>query len=126
MDGAATELRRALESSCLAQAEILRMDGSTRTSTGQFLTTVREGRRLVQMFEAPADAISEGIMVGGRRYLAAEANRHLLHGKQADSGVIAVRRPPFVVVGLYESGQPSADAILAVDRLAALLASGSP
>lgn len=126
MDEAATALRRALESSCLAQAEILRMDGSVRASTGRFLTTVREGRRLVKLFEAPADALSEGITVGGLTYVAAQANRNLLHGKQADCGVIAVKRPPFVVVGLYEAGRAPADAVVAVDQLATLLASGAP
>ncbi|MGG8410131.1 profilin [Streptomyces sp. 12297] len=124
MDGAA-ELRRGLDSDCVAEAEILRMDGTVRTSTAGFLTTVQEGRRLVGLFEAPADALADGISVGGERYVAAEASRHLLHGKRGGRGVVAVRRPPFVVVGLYRDGQQSGDALLAVDQLAALLAAAS-
>lgn len=99
------------------------MDGSARCSTGAFLTTVQEGRRLVQLFEAPADAIATGITVGGRTYTAAEANHRLLHGRHADTGVVAVKRPPFVVVGLYTEGRRPADAVLALDQLATLLAS---
>ncbi|MFJ6793158.1 profilin [Streptomyces sp. NPDC091268] len=125
MDRATAELRRAIDASgCVAQAEVLRMDGTVRCSTGGFLTSVQEGRRLARLFENPADAVAAGITVGGVAYTAAEANGHLLHGRHADTGVVAVRRPPFIVVGLYPRGRQPSDAVLVLDELAALLASG--
>ncbi|MFF8261440.1 profilin [Streptomyces virginiae] len=124
MDRAAAELRRALAAaSCVAQAEILRMDGTVRCSTGRFLTTVQEGRRLVRVFDEPADALAHGITVGGRTYAVAEANGHVVHGSHADTGVVAVKCPPFVIVGLYTEGRRPADVVLALDRLAALITS---
>lgn len=116
-------LQRVLGSGCVAQAEVLRMDGTVRTSTGPLLTTVQEGRRLVRLFEAPADTIAAGITVGGCTYVAAQADRRLLHGKRGSAGVVVVRNPPFIVVALYEEGHRPADAVLAVGNLADLLAS---
>ncbi|WP_329112159.1 profilin [Streptomyces sp. NBC_01353] len=116
-------LQEVLGSGCVAQAEVLRMDGTVRTSTGPWLTTVQEGRRLASLFEAPADTIAAGITVGGRTYVAAQADRRLLHGKRGTAGVVAVRHPPFIVVALYGEEHRPADAVLAIGNLADLLAS---
>ena len=70
-DGAESELRRMLRDVGVYGIEFLRMDGTVRASVGRPLTTVQEGRRLAGLFEAPADAIAEGITVGGVHYTAA-------------------------------------------------------
>ncbi|MGW5847520.1 profilin [Streptomyces sp. NPDC055254] len=122
MDETTLSLRQVLDSGCVAAAEILRLDGSVRAATGAFLTTVREGRQLAKLFEAPKDAVASGMTVGGVRYVAAEADGRLLHGKRGGGGVVAVKNPPFIVVGLYREGHRPADAVLAVANLADRLA----
>ncbi|MBT2472898.1 hypothetical protein J7E97_34885 [Streptomyces sp. ISL-66] len=122
MDESDFDLQEVLSTGNLARLEVLRMDGSVWVSTGQFLTTVREGRQLVRLFETPKDAIATGITVGGVTYQAAEADRRLLHGKHGSSGVVVVKNPPYIVAALYEAGQRPADAVLTVGNLADLLA----
>ncbi|MFD3543932.1 profilin [Streptomyces sp. NPDC058662] len=124
MDETTHYLREVLGGGRVATAEILRLDGSVRAATGPFLTTVREGRQLAGLFESPGDAVAAGITVGGVTYVAAEADGHLLHGKRGAAGVVAVKNPPFIVVGLYGEGHRPADAVLAVGNLADRLAAG--
>ncbi|MFC9293834.1 profilin family protein [Streptomyces sp. NPDC057010] len=124
MDEAA-DLKQMLTAVGLADIEVLRMDGSLRAATGRPLTTVAEGRRLVSQFQAPTDTIAEGITVGGLTYVAAEADRRLLHGRRGGhGGVVAVNSPPYIVVARYDEGHRPADAVLSVANLADLLAGG--
>lgn len=122
VDRSSKYLHQVLASGSVAEAEILRLDGTVRTSTGPWLTTVQEGRRLASLFQAPADTIAAGITVGGHTYVAAQADRRLLHGKRGGAGVVAVRNPPFIVVALYREEHRPSDAVLAVGNLADLLA----
>nr|WSX53742.1 hypothetical protein OG409_35365 [Streptomyces sp. NBC_00974] len=118
-------LQEAMDSGTVVRAEILHEDGSVWASAGRPLTTEQEGGQLVGLFEAPADAIGTGITVGGVTYVPAETDRRLLHGKQGGAGVVAVRNPPYVVVGLYEEGHRPADAVLTMGNLADMLAGRS-
>ncbi|MET9463753.1 profilin [Streptomyces sp. NPDC006544] len=125
MDESRLYLQEAMDSGTVVRAEILHEDGSVWASAGRPLTTEEEGGRLVGLFEAPADAIGTGITVGEVTYVAAEADRRLLHGRHGSAGVVAVRNPPYVVVGLYEEGRRPEDAVLTLGNLADRLADRS-
>lgn len=122
MDDPAVHLQQTIGSGCVTHAEVIGPDGSVHASTGRPLTTGHEAGRLARLFETPTDAVAEGITVGGLKYVAAEANHHLLHGKRGGDGVVAVRNLPFIVVGLYGQGRRPADAVLSLEKLADLLA----
>ncbi|MGW6690017.1 profilin [Streptomyces sp. NPDC054961] len=118
-------LQEAMDSGTVVRAEILHEDGSVWASAGRPLTTEQEGGRLAGLFDAPADAVGTGITVGGVTYVAAEADRRLLHGRHGGAGVVAVRNPPYVVVGLYREGHRPEDAVLTLGNLADVLAGRS-
>ncbi|MFD3807720.1 profilin family protein [Streptomyces sp. NPDC058611] len=123
MDELTLYLQEALDSGTVSRAEVLHLDGSVRAIAGRPLTALPEGRRLAELFDAPADAIAAGITVDAVRYTAAQADRRLLHGKHGGAGVVAVKHPPYIVVAAYEEGRRPADAVLTVGNLADLLAS---
>ncbi|WP_411104846.1 profilin family protein [Streptomyces sp. cmx-4-9] len=113
-------LQQALDSGAVARVEVLHEDGSVWRSVGRPLTSEQEGRRLAALLRAPSDAVSAGITVGGVTYLAAEAGGRLLHGRHGGTGVVAVHRPPCIVVGSYGEGRPAAAAVRTVASLADL------
>ncbi|MFD3700388.1 profilin family protein [Streptomyces sp. NPDC058646] len=126
MDEPTLYLQEAIDSGTVTRAEILHEDGSLVASVGQPLTTARERRLLAGLFNAPADAITTGIAVGGLVYTAAEADRRLLHGRHGNTGVVAAKNPPYITVGLYSEGHRPADAVLTLGNLADLLAGRPP
>lgn len=119
-------LREAIDSGTVARAEILSEDGILLASVGQPLTSEQEGRALAGLFDAPADAITTGIQVGGVLYTAAKADRCLLHGRHGNTGVVAAKNPPYITVALYSNGHRPGDALLTIANLADLLAARPP
>ncbi|MFE2528440.1 profilin [Streptomyces sp. NPDC059382] len=125
MDESMLYLREALDSGTVARAEILLVDGSVRASTGRGLTRSTERKQLVGLFENPTNAIAAGITVDSVTYVAAEADSWLLHGKLGNTGVVAAKNAPYIVVAHYKAGHRPAAAVLTVGNLADLIASQS-
>ncbi|MFD9574954.1 profilin [Streptomyces sp. NPDC059982] len=79
----------------------------------------REIRALAALFENPADARGESVVVKGEEYTVAKADEHSVYARKRPGGIVAVKAGSVIAVGFYGEDQQAEGTINAVEELAA-------
>jgi profilin len=101
-------------------------DGTIWAGSSSLLSSVNstELKNIIGGFSDAASIRSEGMMLGGKKYiLISQGEGRSLYGRKGDDGIIAVKTKQTVLIGLYSSGMPAGEAVKTVESLADYLIS---
>ncbi|MFF1498173.1 profilin [Streptomyces sp. NPDC058304] len=110
-------VNKLLDTKAMDQAAIIGSDGTTWATSNGFSISPAEGKTLGGLFANPADAMSNGVTVGGNKYSVRQAGDSFIKGQKGPGGMLAVKTRTAVVVAVYGEGQ-SVNARQAAEQVA--------
>ncbi|KAF2073150.1 hypothetical protein CYY_005539 [Polysphondylium violaceum] len=100
------------------EACILGLDGSTWASSKGMGLKAGEGQGLAALYKNPANAFSQGITVGGVKYMGIKADERSIYGKKGATGIAAAKTNQCIILGRYNEKQQPGNAALVCEKLA--------
>lgn len=92
-------------------------DGGVWTRSPDFNVGPGEVKMIISAFRNPEPLRSNGILLGGVKYLYLQSDDSQMQGKKGSSGVSIARSNKCVIIGTYKDGQQPGNCRLQVERI---------
>jgi profilin len=100
------------------KAMIIGLDGSTWATSAGFSIKPDEAKKLIQAFSDPSQALANGIVLAGTKYMTLRADNRSVYGKKGATGFCAVKTNQAVLISAYDETIQPGQAANTTEKLA--------